>query len=776
MNKFLLFFVSVFTTTILFNNCTHWNSSSRMPSAAYGNIDGLKSRFVEDSDYDLDEAKTDSFGKFVNSFNRHIISTNTDISDDWIDNFLSILPDHFKRHYTFVHRSYSIQDGTPLSPRVIMFSPDARTIMTFNAGKDLKGNQQRGGNSIEVIEWNSNHLHWDFAELGFNGRAVTVKRSPKRCVACHSGTPKAVLTENAEYYRTKLKPIFPQYPFWPGFYGSVNDIVGLPDRPGSRDNIMATEAATREHIEGFLFGDSEELFRIRKALDNNPKYMDVVLNEMDVHQKYFLAFKNGSENVDGFGVVPSMKERPRYKHLIQLEELYTSRNEEVPEFLQAAPYRRTFAKEYGHYILRPNFYISTLMSLYHAQAIAREIVAFPEFDKMKYSLLASKLHCDVNKRLSGGGMKLDDMWPSFDLVYPNVATQEDRDRQYLLAYQYNLVHGAISDKAYLPLFAWNLESNEEIASYHYGNVFSDLNELVLWNLVAMVFDGKNGVPKINIKSGRTATEARHMELKTGEYFEREIAEMGNAVSRLTQSQYQYATTPGPYYGRVLKGQKFNGLPVSKECKTIKKFATQELKELAKLKEQGQLPHQLYSIDEKLLDIPHVMTGPVALNGTRQACESCHASGIMEPRFNSDWHDDGYVDEVKKDRDWFRNPTRPRTTLAEQMKEVLNRETLPVPFGNQMPFARRAMDPFSLTCELKLVQNAYDFNGVASTDWKLFEQKFNCPRVRYTDPDTGKEKSRNADNLTPEQLENCKCRSLYIRKSSLFRKYYHPPKR
>ena len=774
MNKLILFSLSFFSTTLLFNNCTHWQKSSRMPSAAYGNIDGLKSRFVEDSDYDLEEAKTDSFGKFVNQFNRSILNKNTDISDDWIDYFLSALPDHFKRHYTFVHRSYSIQDGTPLSPRVIMFSPDARTIMTFNAGTDLKGQKQRGGNSIEVIEWNASQLHWDFAELGYSGRAVTVKRSPKRCVMCHSGTPKAVLESNAEYYRTKLKPIFPQYPLWPGFYGSVNDIIGLPERPGSRDTIMANESDTRKHIEDFLFGDSEEQFRLRKALDNNPKYMDVVLNEMDVHQKYFLAFKNGAENVEGFGKVPAMKERRRYKHLIQLEELYTSRNEEVPEFLKAAPYRRTFDKEYGHYILRPNFYVSTLMSLYHAQAIAREIDAFPEFDKMKYSLLAAKLNCDPNKNLSGGGLKLDDLNPSFDLVYPNVATQEDRDRQYLLAYQYNLVNGAKSDKAYLPLFAWNLESNEEIASYHYGNVFSDLNELVLWNLGAMVFDGEEG--REIFERGRTATEARHMELKTGEYFEREIADMGNVISRITNSQYAFATTPGPYYGRRIDGQRFNGQPVSRECKHIIAKVPDELRTLADLKEEGELPHQLYPIDEKLLDIPHVMVGPVALNGTRQACESCHASGIMEPRFNTDWHSDGYTDEVKKDRDWFRNPTRPRTTLAEQIKEVLDGETLPVPFGSQMPYARRAMDPFSLTCELKLVQNAYNFNGVAKDDWRLFEQKFNCPRVRYVDPDTGKTRTRNADNLTAEQEENCKCRSLYIRKASVFNKYYHPEDR
>ena len=105
---------------------------------------------------------------------------------------------------------------------------------------------------------------------------------------------------------------------------------------------MVTKPGTKEHIDQFLFDDSEELSRLRAAVDKDEKYMDVVKNEIQIHKDFFFKFTK------------SMKQRTRYRQLISLADLYANDGEEIPEFLRAAPYRRNFEKKYGHYVMRPN--------------------------------------------------------------------------------------------------------------------------------------------------------------------------------------------------------------------------------------------------------------------------------------------------------------------------------------------------------------------------------------------------------------------------------------
>lgn len=425
------------------------------------------------------------------------------------------------------------------------------------------------------------------------------------------------------------------------------------------------------------------------------------------------------------------------------------------------------------------------MSFYQAQAIAREIMAFPEYDRIKYSLLSAKFNCAgaYNLKSQNGKLKLTDLNPSFDLIYPNVINQESRDKQYLLAYQYNLVHAAKTGTPHLPLFAWNLEGNEEIASYHYGNEFSDLNEIVLWNLAANVF------PNIDLEDGRSAHEARHAEFNASKHLSRNVAEteifvealLGNLgfVSRFTSSQMDFATTRQKYYGQELKGSRtFKGLPVSKHCKND--FMVEAQKELNQLASSSDpLPHIKYRIDEKLLNIPQVPNTPafqpVALNGIRQACEGCHTSKVFEPQFNTDWHSDTFHRDIKEGpKPWFREPGLASATLKDKFLKTLNPEqTLPIPFGNLMPYGRRTMDAFSLVCESKLIENAYASPSNLST----FDQKFNCLKRRKAVNGVAQLNESGSPIFeifpnTPENNENCQCRSLYVRKHNVFKNYYH----
>ncbi len=744
----------------------------RTPASVPRNIQELYQKFADNSYYDLESGYNDSYETFMRNFNDQKAPTLA-ADQDWIDSFIETLPDRAKRHYTFVHRSYSVQSGTPMAPRVILFTPDARTIMTFNSNLDENNEpiaDVTGDQSIEVIEWNSDTISWDFAELKLKEGKVVANKNPDSCVMCHAGTPKPITVKNSSFYKGKLKPIFAQYPLWPGFYGSVNDIIGVP---GTGDSIMANEQDTMKHIKEFLFDDSEELSGLRADVDNNPKYLDVVRNEMTIHHENFQPF------------IESMKNRPRYQHLITLASLYTQENQPVPEFLKSAPYRRTFNKKYGHYIFRPNFYLSTLMTFYQAQAIAKEIIEFPEYQRFKYSLLAAKFNCSGAYNLKSGSLSLTDLNPSFDLVYPNISSEETKNRQYLLAYQYNLVQEEQTQIPHLPLFAWNLEANENIASYHYGNVFSDLNELVLWHLVGEAFDD------INIEDGRDAHEDRHAELDVKnhfnrniddiELFERSLKENISEVSRFSTSQWNFATKRSPYYGIKGTKKKFKGLPASKHCRSsFIPAAKKELRTLAESKVNNEpLPHEVYSLNNKLADIEHIplseLFQPTALNGTRQGCEECHSNNLMLPQFNTDWHSNNYYETVQAPASaWFRDSKREHTPLKDKFLEVLDpEESLPVPFGNLMPYARKPMDPFSLFCEKKLIINAY----ASKAPLLNFDEKFNCKRIpkvldgvpQFTP--SGKP-ALTADTASEENILNCKCRSLYIRKSSLSREYFN----
>lgn len=209
------------------------------------------------------------------------------------------------------------------------------------------------------------------------------------------------------------------------------------------------------------------------------------------------------------------------------------------------------------------------MSFYQSQFIADQMRKSPIYQQVKFSLLARKYNCGP---VQVDGLSLNDLDPAFDLLYPNLSSQESRDRQYLAAYQYNVVAAARGGAHELPLHAWNLEGNEDIASYHYGNVFSDLNELVLWNLAGSHF------PQIKPAHGRPAAEERHYSLPNSSFFKKYLEAGGGFVSRMNEKQMNFSQTLNSYYGSK---SMFKALPVSSYCDSLFiPAAKDELKKLA----------------------------------------------------------------------------------------------------------------------------------------------------------------------------------------------------
>lgn len=135
--------------------------------------------------------------------------------------------------YTLVKQSFSIQESSPLQPRVLMFGNTGRLIVTFNAAAHLGG-----GYALETAEYDkaTNRIYFrevifkneipagkswrdDFGglsakEIEFENKQIVItKANPAKCMQCHE-----MPGQNgwARY-------IWSPYPLWPRTYGEQDD-------------------------------------------------------------------------------------------------------------------------------------------------------------------------------------------------------------------------------------------------------------------------------------------------------------------------------------------------------------------------------------------------------------------------------------------------------------------------------------------------------------------------------------------------------------------------
>ena len=88
-------------------------------------------------------------------------------------------------------------------------------------------------------------------------------------------------------------------------------------------------------------------------------------------------------------------------------------------------------------------------------------------------------------------------------------------------------------------------------------------------------------------------------------------------------------------------------------------------------------------------------------------------------------------------------------LYEHYQEVISSETLPVPFGNRMPYGRRALEGLALECENLIIER--NLEAQESLMFKVFQ----CSE---DDPDS----------------LDCQCKQWSRDKWKLFKKYYRAP--
>src|SRR5438105_3065394 len=122
-----------------------------------------------------------------------------------VEELLAALPAPQRSRYALMFESRSLQGATPENPRVILFGPDARIILTFNGSP-----AQRGFRVVETMEFDDGQKEFRLRELVFPdpaagaGQVQVSEVNPRHCARCHGAPP---------------RPVWDSFPLWPGAYG-----------------------------------------------------------------------------------------------------------------------------------------------------------------------------------------------------------------------------------------------------------------------------------------------------------------------------------------------------------------------------------------------------------------------------------------------------------------------------------------------------------------------------------------------------------------------------
>jgi len=138
---------------------------------------------------------------------------------DSVAELVPLLPEELRRNFTFVHDSRSPFKAaiTPAKPRVILFTDDARLVLTFIGDETAPG-----ADLLETMSFDDAQARFVFnAYLLPAGerRAWRPSVAEAKCERCHGADP---------------RPIYDSYPLWPGYYGSVLDTFPR-DRLGEKE-------------------------------------------------------------------------------------------------------------------------------------------------------------------------------------------------------------------------------------------------------------------------------------------------------------------------------------------------------------------------------------------------------------------------------------------------------------------------------------------------------------------------------------------------------------
>jgi hypothetical protein len=170
-------------------------------------------------------------GPFTEARLQELLQKNpaTGLPVDSVSELVPLLPRELRENFTFVYDSRSpFRSGiSPEFPRVIMFTNDARLVLTF-----IGDERQPGFDLLETMAF-------DYESATFSLHAYLLPAGERR-----SWRPSAEEAKCSRCHGADARPIFDSYPLWPGYYGSVQDTFPH-DRMGQKEsrNFAAFAAA-----------------------------------------------------------------------------------------------------------------------------------------------------------------------------------------------------------------------------------------------------------------------------------------------------------------------------------------------------------------------------------------------------------------------------------------------------------------------------------------------------------------------------------------------------
>ncbi|MCB0415409.1 MAG: hypothetical protein KDD50_13825 [Bdellovibrionales bacterium] len=234
------------------------------------------------------------------------------------------LPEEYLENYTLVKNSQSLQSGTMLNPRAILFGDSGKTIYTFSGDPDL-----RGYSSIETVEAGEDNLYFrsviflqeeefvqgevvdkktiaeqtaleeDEIEY-FDDRVVISKPNPRACMGCHSLDPQSFQKTGFARY------IWSRYSSWPDVYGS-ND-----------DSLIQKEKSKNEEDEGFDKIDLATIKQYPHKLDADHTSALRTTRRDKAELLAFLKYKEKAKSHPRYQLLKSLNQTFPYHSTLQL--------------------------------------------------------------------------------------------------------------------------------------------------------------------------------------------------------------------------------------------------------------------------------------------------------------------------------------------------------------------------------------------------------------------------------------------------------------------------
>lgn len=228
----------------------------------------------------------------VNSFNIFWFVKDCNIKN--LDELMSKLPKEVLGNWLLKYKSLSVQQGTEDYPRIIINSPDGKTLLAISANPKDPNFQL-----LEMIEWDENQETFVPTEIVFKDDNNTFDSaeftaSPAHCSTCHANSSTDIYS---------FRPNFSSYNFWPFFIGSSSrnyqDVISCLDPSADKKSNseliqrwksgeISPELCTQEEAKIFLnwVQNSSRKGRYKFLPTNENKFQNKELRKFGPHNLF----------------------------------------------------------------------------------------------------------------------------------------------------------------------------------------------------------------------------------------------------------------------------------------------------------------------------------------------------------------------------------------------------------------------------------------------------------------------------------------------------------